>query len=388
VFGTITVSGTASARAGISSVSVAVDSGSFQPATLTNGGTSWAYSLNTNNVTNGAHTLTASAVDTHGRVAASGVSVNVDNTPPTITISTPKTGALISGSVSVAGTAASQAGIAGVQVRVDSYAWTPASGTTAWNASIASSNYADGAHTISAMATDSVGHLNIATESVTFSNSPPTVSITSPQPGATVSATIAVSGTAASLAGIASVQLQVDSNGWVTAAGTTSWTLSINTTAYSNGAHTISAMATDALGRSSTASISVTVSNLIQTHQSPWYLIDSTGNVSTVNETMTWDGANNVNSKLPSGTVTFRVNSTTQPNDSNASDTCSQDAGTGYWSCAHQIQSADLQFQSVLGWSLHYAFQLQVEYPPADTFTISYSGDSSFASSSAPAVNT
>jgi hypothetical protein len=479
VFGTISVSGTASAKAGISSVSVAADSGSYQPASRTNGGTGWAYSLNTNNLTNGAHTITARAVDSHGRSATSSVGVNVNNTPPTITISTPKAGAFASGNVSVAGTAASQAGIAGVQVRVDSSTWAPASGTSAWNALVASSNYADGAHTISAMAADSVGHSSTATISVTFSNSPPTVSITtpqagatvagsvtvsgsaaslagiasvqvqvdssgwtiasgttswttgivsagyadgphtiyamatdtvgrssttsitvtfsnspptisisSPQPGTTISATIAVSGSAASPAGIASVQVQVDSNAWVTATGTTSWTLSINTTAYSNGPHTISAMATDTFGRSSAASISITVSNLIQTHQSPWYLIDGTGGVSTVNETMTWDGDTNFNSKLPSATVTFQVNSTIGPNDANANDACSQDAGTGYWSCVHQIQSADLQWNSVIGWSLHYAFQLQVEYPPADTFTISYSGDSNFASSSAPAINT
>jgi hypothetical protein len=182
--------------------------------------------------------------------------------------------------------------------------------------------------------------------------------------------------------------VEVDANGWVTAAGTTTWNLTIDTTADADGPHTVSAMASDSLGRSSTTSVSVTVSNLISTHQSPWYLKDGTGSVSTVNETMNWDGNTNFGSKLPTGNVRFQVNSTLQPNDANANDTCSQDPVTGFWSCVHQIQSADLYWSSVIGWSLHYAYQLQVEYPPTSTFTISYGGDSNFAPSTAQAVNT
>jgi hypothetical protein len=103
---------------------------------------------------------------------------------------------------------------------------------------------------------------------------------------------------------------------------------------------------------------------------------------------MNWDGNTNFNSKLPTGSVEFQVNSTTQPNDANVNDTCSRDPNTGFWSCVHQIQTADLYWNQVIGWSLHYAFQLQVEYPASSTFTISYGGDSNFASSSAQAVNT
>jgi hypothetical protein len=385
VFGSITVSGTASARRGVSSVSVAVDSGSFQPAS---GTSSWTYQLITDNLTNGNHTITSQAADAHGNSATSSISVTVNNTPPTISITSPQQGSLVSGRAVVSGSSASQAGVASVQVRVDGAAWLQASGTTSWTATVDTTTYADGSHTFSAIATDSVGHPTTTSIAVTFTNSPPAISISTPQAGATVAGSVNVSGSAASLAGITSVQVRVDANGWVTAAGTTSWTLTVNTTAYPNGPHTISAMAADSLGRSSTTSVSVTVSNLIKTYQSPWYLKDATGNVSTVNATMNWDGNTNFNSKLPTGSVGFQVNSTIQPNDANVSDTCSRDPNTGFWSCVHQIQAADLYWNSVIGWSLHYAFQLQVEYPATSTFTISYGGDSNFASSSAPAVNT
>jgi len=184
------------------------------------------------------------------------------------------------------------------------------------------------------------------------------------------------------------VQVEVDSNGWVLASGTTSWSLSIVTTAYSNATHSISAMAIDSLGHSTTTSISVTISNLIQTYSTGWYGPDSTGNVSTVSETMFWGGDTNYNSKLPTRTVIFQVNDTIQPNDANAADTCSQNASTGYWSCVHTIQPVDLQWVSSMGWSLHYSFYLQVEYPLSDTFTVTYSGDVNFASSSAQAIET
>jgi large repetitive protein len=478
VFGTVNVSGTASSKFGIGSVSVSVDSGTFQPAALS--GSTWTYSLNTNNLANASHTLTARAVDSHRNTGTTSVTVTVNNTPPVIAISSPQTGALIVGTFTVSGTASSQAGVASVQVRVDSGGWTSSPNTINWAVSINSAAYSDGAHTVSAMATDSVGHASTTSVSVTFSNSPPGVSISSPSPGALVTGVVAVSGSASSIAGIASVTVRVDSNAAVTASGTTSWSRSVDTTALndgshtitatatdsvgrsssasvsvtvsnappsvsisspqagatisstvtvsgfasspagiasvqvrvdsnaavtasgtngwsttldtttlSQGAHTITATATDSLGRSSSASISVTVSNIIQTHQSPWYLQDSTGNVSTVNETMMWDGDANQSSPLPTGTITFSVNSTIQPNDANAADTCSQDPSTGYWSCVHTITSADLQWAPLAGgWSLHYAFNLQVEYPPTSTFTISYSGDANFAPSSAIAVNT
>src|SRR6266851_4377163 len=237
VFGPITVSGTASAKFGVSSVAVAIDSGSFSPASLGSGGSTWTFALDTNTVSNTSHSITARAADSRGHSATS----------------------------SVSGTASSQAGVASVQVRVDSGAWQASPNTTNWAVSINSTSFADGAHTISAMATDSVGHSTTTSVSVTFSNSPPSVGIGSPSSGATVSGTVTISGTASSLAGVTTVQVMVDTNAPVTASGTTSWSTSIDTTTLSNGSHTIAAQATDSLGRTGTTSISVNVSNLIAT---------------------------------------------------------------------------------------------------------------------------
>ncbi|MEM2899799.1 MAG: Ig-like domain-containing protein, partial [Thermoplasmata archaeon] len=95
------------------------------------------------------------------------------------------------------------------------------------------------------------------------SNVPPSVSITSPTEGSTVSGEITISGTASDSDGsVSSVQVQFGNSGWLAVNGTTSWTITINTTGFANGPTTISARATDNLGAQTTSSISVTVSNV------------------------------------------------------------------------------------------------------------------------------
>jgi hypothetical protein len=108
----------------------------------------------------------------------------------------------------------------------------------------------------------------------------------------------------------------------------------------------------------------------------PWYVVDSTGNMSVVNATMTWDGDTNQSGPLPSGTLTATVFDPSCPSQ-----------GCIY---THTITSSDLQwaFTGTWSWSLHYAFALGGEYSPSDTFVVGYGGDSAFAGSSAQARNT
>ncbi len=77
VSGTISVSGVASDGLAISSVQVSVDGGSFANAS---GTTSWSYNLNSNSLSNGAHTLSAKVSDSAGHSATSSlVDITVNN---------------------------------------------------------------------------------------------------------------------------------------------------------------------------------------------------------------------------------------------------------------------------------------------------------------------
>jgi hypothetical protein len=90
---------------------------------------------------------------------------------------------------------------------------------------------------------------------------PPTVSITSPTPGATVSGTITISANASDNVGVTKVDFLVD--GVLLGSDTTApWSASWNTTTVPNGSHTLTAKAFDAASNQTTsAPVGLTVSN-------------------------------------------------------------------------------------------------------------------------------
>jgi hypothetical protein len=91
---------------------------------------------------------------------------------------------------------------------------------------------------------------------------PPTVSMTAPAGGATVSGTVTISANAADNVGVASVQFTLDGANFGGPLTASPYQASWDTTSATNGAHSISAVAKDAAGNTATAAaVSVTVSN-------------------------------------------------------------------------------------------------------------------------------
>jgi hypothetical protein len=91
---------------------------------------------------------------------------------------------------------------------------------------------------------------------------PPTVSITAPSSGATVSGTITVSANATDNVGVAGVQFKLDGANLGSEDTSSPYSISWNTTAASSGSHTLTAVARGAAGNTRTsASVSVTVNN-------------------------------------------------------------------------------------------------------------------------------
>jgi hypothetical protein len=189
-----------------------------------------------------------------------------DNTPPTVTISTPIDGATVSSFVGLSSTAADDIGVIGVQYKLDDVnlgaevAATPYSYT--WNTATA----VNGAHTLTAVARDAAGHTTTsAPVHVTVNNvdsAPPVVAMTAPANNATVSgAGVAVSATATDDIGVVGVQFLLDG---VTPLGaevlSTPYSIAWDTTSVALGPHTLSARARDAAGHSTTsAAFNVTV---------------------------------------------------------------------------------------------------------------------------------
>ncbi|HWR53006.1 MAG TPA: Ig-like domain-containing protein [Bryobacteraceae bacterium] len=89
----------------------------------------------------------------------------------------------------------------------------------------------------------------------------PSVSLSSPTQGATVSGTVTVSANASDNIGVAGVQFLVDGQPIAAEAISPPYSALWNTASVANGAHTVSVRARDACGNSTTASVSVTVAS-------------------------------------------------------------------------------------------------------------------------------
>ena len=125
-----------------------------------------------------------------------------------------------------------------------------------------------GPHVLTATARDGDG--NEATSApCTFTvdnspTSPPTVSISAPDDGATVGATTTVRAVAADNVGVASVQFEIDGEPLGPPDTTSAYSTSWNTLTAANGPHVLTAIATDTDGNATTsAPVSVTVQNEI-----------------------------------------------------------------------------------------------------------------------------
>ena len=104
-----------------------------------------------------------------------------------------------------------------------------------------------------------------AASQITRDTTAPTVSLTPPTPvnGATVSGTVTLSATASDNVGVARVEFLVD-GGLLAADPSSPYGVSWNTTAVSNGTHTVAARALDAANNATTTStVTVTVNNPI-----------------------------------------------------------------------------------------------------------------------------
>ena len=263
--GTVLVVGSASDNVSVANVAVSVDDGPYQPAV---GTSSWSYSLDTRAYPDALHTITVRAKDAAANQVLANVSLsfkNSDTTPPAVTIAAPAASAIVRGSISMSGTASDPGGgVAAVAVSVDGGPSSPATGISPWLASLETTRFQNGIHAIAATATDLAGNSATARVTVTVDNpdtTPPSVAVSTPLPGATVSTRVTVAGTASDDNALAGVAVAVDGGGYTPAQGTTVWSLAVDTSAYSNGTHTISVKATDGSGNISLASVAVSVQN-------------------------------------------------------------------------------------------------------------------------------
>ena len=265
VQGTIPVNATAGDDVGVAGVQFTLDGA---PLGAEDTSSPYSVSWNTGTVANGPHDLRAVARDAAGNVTTSAavtVTVANDITAPTVGVSAPAEGATVSGTTPVNATAGDNIGVAGVQFTLDGANLgaedTAAPYSVSWNTSTAG----NGPHALRAIARDAAGNTTTsAPVNVTVANdiTPPTVSVSAPAAGATLTGTTPVSADAADNIAVAGVQFTLDGANLGAEDTAAPYSVSWNTATATNGAHALRAIARDAAGNSTTsAPVTVTVSN-------------------------------------------------------------------------------------------------------------------------------
>ncbi len=227
------------------------------------------YSVSTPD-SSGWFSLLGSAINDAGQIAgignnASGQRAFLMTPPPlpTVSITAPASGTSVAGIITVSASATDATVVAGVQFQVDGANLgaevTAAPYVSLWN----TTSYGSGTHLLSAVARDAAGVTGTAAPVlVTVDNFPPSVSITAPASGAMVSGTITVSASATDDVGVVGVQFKLDGRYLGPELSTGPYAISWNTASVSNGLHTLTAVARDVAGNTSTSkAVTVHVTN-------------------------------------------------------------------------------------------------------------------------------
>src|SRR5688572_16238573 len=191
------------------------------------------------------------------------VSAIGDATAPAVSVTAPTDGGIVFGTVDVVAAASDNVRVAGVMFYVDDKPLGAEDTAAPYRASWFTTESNNGSHVLKAVARDAEGNQTASTITVTVSNdiAAPKVTLTSPAEGIPLNGTIVVSATASDDHQVFGVQFAVDGQPLGSEDGAEPYEAVWDTLTAANGVHTITAIARDAAGKESTASVAVTVVN-------------------------------------------------------------------------------------------------------------------------------
>ena len=196
-------------------------------------------------------------------VVGGGTTAAPDTTAPTVAVSAPASNSTVSGTVSVTASASDNVGVTKVEFYVNG-ALQAADTATPYLYSWNTSALAAGAYTLMAKAYDAAGNVGQSSNvvvNIVKDTTAPTVSLTAPGNGTTLSGTVAITASASDNIGVTKVEFYA--NGSLLYAGNVApYSYSWNTTSVADGSYPLTAKAYDAAGNiGQSPAVTITVKN-------------------------------------------------------------------------------------------------------------------------------
>ena len=242
--------------------------------------------------------------------------LTIDTTPPTVTITGPQNGADVTGSFTVTVDSSDNVAVSKIELYIDGILYGQKTALP-YSFAIDSNTLNTGIRGIKAVSIDSSGNSNFATITVNVVRNssdtiPPTISITNPADGASVSGMITVSASATDNVAISSVELYIN-NVFYSKKTTSPYDFSVDTKALLAGSNTLKAKAFDSSNNSNEDTVSILVqANIL----SPSIAITNPANGAQVNGKVTISAQPSNFPTLP--TVKFFIDGALKATDSSA----------------------------------------------------------------------
>ncbi len=275
VTGNVLFSTNASDNLALESVYLSVDGDVPVPMNFNTTTGKYEAAINTANYADGAHTITFTAEDSTENVATQSITVIFDQTPPTASVLTPADGDYVSGTTTFHVQALDNLAVDRVELTFGgnlaslgtvTALYDAASGTYTYT--INSALFADGPATVQATVYDKAG-LSATSAVVNFwvDNTDPTLQVLAPQDGQTYTGDLLVQVDATDANGVASVNLRIDGGAPIALTNTagSTYEVTVTTSTYTDGPHTLELTVTDNAGRSVSSSLTVQFDNTAPT---------------------------------------------------------------------------------------------------------------------------
>ncbi len=267
VNGRVTVSGNVTTAAPIAELSYSLDGSEFLPLprTAASVGEGFSVVVDFSALQDAGGRLAIRARDTAGNESVMEPQVQIDGTRdlPTVQLNLPQDGAVITKDFMISGMAFDDDGVAAVHWRIGEEEFRRVESKQNFSVEMPLSLLSSGEQKIEVYSEDMYGRTGEPVSArIRVSTDAPTVKILEPGIEIYNRGTVSISGSAADSNGIAEVRVSMD-NGttFQKAEGTESWSLSLNTAAYTDGLYSVLVVAADTFGVESRASSLLSIDN-------------------------------------------------------------------------------------------------------------------------------